>query len=217
LLRECSPGELRFLLRLLAGQLRIGLTDTLVEAALAQALGTDPEAIRRGHLCLGDLGETARTARDGGLDTLTVTPFRPLNATRLESHRSPSDSPSVPPRGIPIQLHRVGSRVELYSAASECISDRHPGLVEAAGLWTHNVILDGFLLSGTPESPKKRSSGRRDPQTGSADLFPSEIPGIRFQVRDLFWKEGIPWVDRTATERLRELESLDRPSAFGLG
>jgi len=217
LMQKCSPGELRFLLRLLAGQLRIGLSDTRVEAALAQALGTDPEAIRRGHLCLGDLGETARTARDGGLDTVTVIPFRPLNATRLESHRSSPEAQPPASRGIPMQLHRVGPRVELYSTASERLTDRHPGLVEAAGLWNHHVILEGILLSGTPGSPRKRSAGRRDRKTGSLDLFSQEIPGIQFVVRDLFWNEGVPWIQHSAAERHRELESLDRPPTFVLG
>lgn len=77
-LRRCTPLEAKFLLKIMTGDLRIGLKEGLVEEAIARAFGADTEQVRQAHLLLGDLGQTADLARAGALARATLTPFRPV-------------------------------------------------------------------------------------------------------------------------------------------
>ena len=70
LLRNSSPVEGKYLLKTLSGGLRIGADVTTVEEAIARAFGADREAVARARRNCGDIGETARAAREGRLQTI---------------------------------------------------------------------------------------------------------------------------------------------------
>src|SRR5687767_10721597 len=67
LLRHASPLEAKYLVKLLAGDLRIGLREGLVEDAIGRAFGRSLEDVAYANMLLGDVGETAVRARSGDL------------------------------------------------------------------------------------------------------------------------------------------------------
>jgi DNA ligase-1 len=77
-LSRCTGLEAKYLVKIITGDLRIGLKEGLVEEALANAFATTPEAIRKANLLLGDIGETARLAAEKRLGEATVVSFRPI-------------------------------------------------------------------------------------------------------------------------------------------
>jgi DNA ligase-1 len=77
-LLRCVPLEAKFLVKIITGDLRIGLKEGLVEEAIARAFSQSPEALRQAQLVVGDLGEVAHLAAAGRLGEATLVPFRPV-------------------------------------------------------------------------------------------------------------------------------------------
>jgi len=73
----CTPLEGRYLVKILTGDLRIGLKEGLVEEAIAKAFSASLEEVKRANLLLGDVGQTARLARQRRLGEANLVPFRP--------------------------------------------------------------------------------------------------------------------------------------------
>lgn len=76
--RECSSLEIKFLVKIITSDLRIGLKEGLVEEAVAQAFGVPADDVRNANLLLGNMGETARLAGEQRLGEATIEPFRPV-------------------------------------------------------------------------------------------------------------------------------------------
>lgn len=79
--RQMTPAEGQYLVKILTGDLRIGLTDALIEEAIAEAWTAPVDQVREAHMLTGDLAETARLARRGTLDSAMVHLFQPLQPT----------------------------------------------------------------------------------------------------------------------------------------
>src|SRR5437868_3321843 len=61
LLSQASPLEAKYILKIMTGDLRIGLKESLVEEAIEKAYGTLLE-VQRANMLLGDVGETLKLA-----------------------------------------------------------------------------------------------------------------------------------------------------------
>src|SRR5581483_5683238 len=66
-LAQCSALEAKYLVKIITGDLRIGLKEGLVEEAVAAAFGFSSLEVRQANLLLGDIGDTARAASEGQL------------------------------------------------------------------------------------------------------------------------------------------------------
>jgi DNA ligase-1 len=77
-LRKCTATEAKYLVKIITGDLRIGLKEGLVEEGIAAAFARAAEEVRQANLLLGDIGQTARLAMENRLNESTLTPFRPL-------------------------------------------------------------------------------------------------------------------------------------------
>lgn len=78
LLAQCTPLEAKFLVKIITGELRIGLKEGLVEEAIAVGFNKAAQEVRQTNLLLGDIGQTARRAAENRLDTTEMAPFRPV-------------------------------------------------------------------------------------------------------------------------------------------
>src|SRR5256712_7158826 len=72
LLRRMDPESARFFIKIISGEMRIGLSEGLVEAAIAQAFGVPITQVKRVHLVTRDIGETAGPCKRGGLQDSPV-------------------------------------------------------------------------------------------------------------------------------------------------
>src|SRR6185312_13064682 len=67
LLAQASPLEAKYLVKIMTGDLRIGLKESLVEEAIARACGVTSSEVQRANMLLGDIGETLKLAAAGKL------------------------------------------------------------------------------------------------------------------------------------------------------
>jgi len=77
-LEQCTPIEAKFLVKIISGDLRIGLKEGLVEVAVASAFNVKPDEVREANLLVGDIAEVARLAAQHQLKQATLVPFRPI-------------------------------------------------------------------------------------------------------------------------------------------
>jgi DNA ligase-1 len=216
-LRTLHPAEGETLVKLLTGDLRIGLKEGLVEDAVAAAFGAEPAAVRHAHMLTGDLGETARMARHKRLEEAALRPFVPVKVmlaspmpdaaslvAAFSNHRL-----WLEPKydGIRAQIHKQGDRAALFSRDLRPLDTEFPELLHAALALPGDFILDGEIIA--------HAEGRRltfhDLQTrlgristAQADLFSSfevqssdfdvqgsaSLPPVRFIAFDLLWMNG---------------------------
>jgi DNA ligase-1 len=78
LLARCTPNQARYVVKLISGDMRIGLREGLVEEAIGRAFARDPAEVTRANMLVGDLGECAVLAAQDRLATAAPRLFAPL-------------------------------------------------------------------------------------------------------------------------------------------
>src|SRR5438105_3596062 len=157
LLQRLDPEEARFFVKIIAGEMRIGLSEGLVEAAIAEAFGVSITQVKRVHLITGDIGETAVRCKHGEFEASTITLFQPVRFMLASPVETPQDaSSSVAAEtvwteekydGVRCQLHRQGTRAELFSRDLKETTAAFAELVEGAPGIGRDVLFDGEVLA----------------------------------------------------------------------
>ncbi len=155
LLARCDPPVARAVVKVLTGELRIGLRQGHLEAAVAAASERDLADVQWATMLTGDIGQTALLARDDRLDTARLALFRPLTCMLASPVADEAEALSrmAPPvwvedkyDGIRAQLHKQGPEVRLNSRELRDISDQFPEVVRAASAQPWDGVLDGEVL-----------------------------------------------------------------------
>lgn len=222
LLARLSAIEAKFLVKIITGDLRIGLKEGLVEDALAVAFGVPVEEVRRANLLLSHLGEVALLAQRKALSEAGLRVFRPLKVMLASPEPTAravwSRMRAAAPEGvvwledkydgIRCQLHKQAARVALFSRDGKDITAAFAELAAAARRLTADVVMDGEIVAMRGDRPLpfaelQRRLGRRE-----ADLFfGNDIP-IRYVAFDLLWQAGETLLELPLCERRRRLEAL---------
>ncbi len=155
LLRRCEPPTAKHVVKVLSGDLRIGLREGLVEAAIARAFGRGLDAVKWAGMLTGDVGRLAEMARDDDLADATLRLFHPIkfmlaspaeDAAEIITRLGPTVWVEDKYDGIRAQLHKQGRTVRLYSRDLHDITSQFPEVGEAAVGLVWDGILDGEIL-----------------------------------------------------------------------
>jgi DNA ligase-1 len=188
LLERCDALTAKYTVKILTGELRIGLREGLLEAAIAEAFERPQPAVGMALMLTGDTGETAVLAKEGRLDEARLRLLHPIKFMLASPAEDAADilarlGPTVWVEdkydGIRAQLHRRGSEVRLYSRDLHDISGQFPEIVQAARPLDWDGILDGEILAYAeghvlPFLTLQGRLGRKDP---NADLQ-AEVPVV---------------------------------------
>src|SRR5207253_10675890 len=77
-LARLSAREGQYVVKILTGDLRIGLREGLVEEAIAQAFNAPLNEAKEANMLLGDIGRTAVLAKNNELHRAELSLFRPI-------------------------------------------------------------------------------------------------------------------------------------------
>jgi DNA ligase-1 len=155
---QATPLEAKYLVKLLSGDLRIGLREGLVEDAIARAF-KQPLAMCQWPTCC-DIGEAARRARAGALHEVEMRLFHPLKFMLATPASDLSDIERTMPGeffvedkfdGIRAQAHVKDGRVAIYSRTLDEISIRFPELQAPLAELPTDVIIDGEIITARGE------------------------------------------------------------------
>ncbi len=225
LLARCDPLTAKYVVKILTGELRIGLREGLLEAAIAEAFGRPLDAVKRAGMLTGDIGRTAVLARDDALASARLRLFHPLkfmlaspaeDAVEIMDRLGPTAWVEDKYDGIRAQLHRAGSEVRLFSRDLHDVSGQFPEVVEASAGLPWDGILDGELLAYRdgavlPFVSLQKRLGRKAPSAAIRAEVP--VVFVAFDVLALGPRGGTadPSLDRPLRERRQRLESLGLP------
>jgi DNA ligase-1 len=230
LLVKADPITAKSIVKILGGELRIGLREGLVEAAIAKAFEKPIDEVKWVGMLTGDMGRLAELARDDELGEAELALFHPLKFMLA----SPAeDADEIIARlgnevwvedkydGIRAQLHKRGSDVRLYSRDLHDISGQFPEIVDAARPLGWTGVIDGEILAYRdglvlPFISLQGRLGRKSPSAA----IQAEVPVIyvAFDLLALGPGEdpgGEPTVEPLLREPLRvrreRLDALDLP------
>lgn len=225
-LTRLSPLAAKYLIKIITGDLRIGLKEGLVEEAVAAATTQPVELVREANMLCGDLPQVARAARQGDLASIELRIFNPIQfmlaspeptAEAILERLSPPVWLEEKYDGIRCQLHKQGDRVELFSRDLHRITDQFPDLVRSARALPHDVMIDGELLAwregrALPFAELQKRLGRK----GGDDFFlGTEIP-VSISCYDLLWYDHRSLLKEPLSQRRLLLQNLFTTATEGL-
>ena len=165
LLGRATPLEARYLLRLVTGNLRLGIGTPTILDALAQVYAggrADRPVLERAYNICCDLGLVASALVDGGLATVEQIQVRPGNPVRVMLAQRLADATEILAKlggecaaeykydGMRLQAHRTADgAIELWTRRLEEVSTQFPDVVEvlAAGLGPAEAIVEGEVVA----------------------------------------------------------------------
>jgi len=157
ILGACSEElEARYVVKVLTGELRIGLREGLIADGIALAFAADPAAVRRAIMASGDVGRVAAAARRQELETIAVrygAPIGPMLASPMPY--GDAYAPLAGARwivedkydGVRAQVHASAAGVRIFSRTSSEITAAFPEIAAAFAEAPQAAILDGEIVA----------------------------------------------------------------------
>jgi len=91
LFRKVDAQGARYVVKILTGELRIGLVEGLVESSIAKAFGRTLAAVRQANMFTGDIGATALLARADALESAKMSLFHPFAFMLAQPEEDPAE------------------------------------------------------------------------------------------------------------------------------
>jgi DNA ligase-1 len=226
LLVRATAREAKYLVKIMTGDLRIGLKESLVEEAIARAYGATIGEVQRANMLFGDIGKTVRFASAGKLDEARMRLFHPLGfmlASPVESAEeglSYFERASVEDKydGIRAQAHASQGEVRFFSRTRDEITESFPELPEALAGLPEDAILDGEIVAWSYDV-EEDEHGRALPFTAlqarlgrkkvSAELM-RRVP-VAYLAFDVLYAGGELLLEKPLEERMQRLDALLDP------
>ena len=214
--------EAKYLVRIMAGELRIGLVEGLVEESIAKAFSKTLLQVRNANLVTGNIGYVAILARDNELAKAKLELFQPTNfmladsAENAEALDDMFEEHSIIADykydGIRAQIHSSDGRVKIFSRNLEDITKYFPEIEKAMRkLGSFSMILDGEIVpfrDGKPLSFQALQQRLRKLERSQSD-----VP-IKYFAFDLLYLKK-PMIEEELSSRMKLLRSLEFAGVLG--
>ncbi len=222
LLNNATPLEARYIMRFVAGELRLGVGDATIIEALAIAFASREEKawIERAYNLQSDLGAVAKVMLKEGLEgvkAMDITLFKPLRpalAERLPNAHEIFDklgrcAVEFKYDGFRMQIHKKFGKIKIFSRKLEDITSMFPDIVETVNqLPADNIIFEGEALafnkaqhrfySFQETMHRRRKYGIEE----SAKEYPLHV----YVFDMMYWNQSL--VDQPYHKRREKVESL---------
>jgi DNA ligase-1 len=216
-IRTVTPKEAKYLCKLITGDLRLGLKEGLVEEAIAEAFSQPLKRVREAYLLCGDIGQVALAAREDRLAEVSLRVFNPIpfmlatpmpSAARILEEMGRELWVEYKFDGIRCQIHKEGSRVELYSRELRTITDAFGEVaIEVSGA-SYDFIADGEIVGWNQGRPLPFSQLQRRLGREGSDLFLGSETPVILVLYDCMWWEGRVLLQCELWERKAHLRRL---------
>jgi DNA ligase-1 len=221
LLSRTTGLEAKYIVKIMTGDLRIGLKESLVEESIARAFGGSLAEVQRANMLVGDIGETLRLAARGELGKAHMRMFHPLGfmlaspVASAEEALSYFEQASIEDKydGIRAQAHVSEGEVRFFSRTRDEITESFPELPASLSGLPRDAILDGEILawSDTDDGPGRALPfSALQPRLGrkkvSAELM-RRVPVV-YMIFDILYQDDQLLLERPLRERMEILDEL---------
>ena len=224
LLARATPVEAKYIVKIMTGDLRIGLKESLVEEAIAKAYGATLPGVQRANMLLGDIGGTLRLAAEAKLNQAHMRLFHPLGFMLASPTETAEDALSYFENalvedkydGVRAQAHCSGETVRFFSRTRDEITESFPELPDALAGLRQDAILDGEIVAWSYLAADSGETGRALPFSAlqqrlgrkkvSEELM-RRVP-VAYLAFDVFYAGGDLLIDRRMQERGQILDRL---------
>ncbi|MEO6990143.1 MAG: ATP-dependent DNA ligase [Candidatus Baltobacteraceae bacterium] len=212
-----EPLEATYVIKIMTGDLRIGLRAALVVEAIARAFGRELPAVRRAASAAGDLGAVALAARHDVLERVTLAYHAPV-AFMLASpiaygpeYRDLEGATWLVDDkydGIRAQAHVTPERVSLFSRTLNDVAGSYPEVVAALRALPGSFALDGELVAVREGRvlPFRFLQARLQRKSVAPDLL-REVP-VRYVAFDVLARDDEFFLDVPLVERRARLAAI---------
>jgi len=221
LLGRALPIEVKYLIKIMVGEMRTGLQEGLMEAAVSKAFSIPLKKIQVASMLTGDVAETAALcAKEGpdGLLKLKFKIFRPVKPMLAQMAEDPEEALKehggktafeYKLDGARIQIHKSGGKVRIFSRRLTDVTKSLPDIVE---IIRQRVKLDEAILEGEVIAVGKNGNPlpfqhlmRRFRRVYSIERMIEEIP-VELYLFDIIYMNGKSLISLPYVERRRRLE-----------
>jgi DNA ligase-1 len=223
-LSQASPLEVKYLVKIMIGEMRTGFHEGLMEAAVAKAFEISLEAVQTASMLTGDVGETASILKakgKEGLATLRFRVFRPIKpmmaqmATGVEEALKEAKGPvafEYKLDGARIQIHKSKEKVRIFSRRLTDVTESLPEIADLVRneIQAAEAILEGEIIA----LGKDRTSPllfqhlmRRFRRVHGIDEMAKEVP-LELQLFDVIYCDGESLIDVPYERRRKRLSEI---------
>lgn len=191
LFASCSDAvEAKYIVKIMTGDLRIGLREGLVLDAITDAFSEKADDVRRANMASGDIGTVAVAAKEHALHGLRITYGSPLAfmlaspvpfGSTYKELEGAEWQVEFKYDGIRAQAHKFDNEVRLFSRTLNEISHSYPEVVEVLKAVPGDFILDGELVAHRDGQvlPFRYLQARLQRKSVGSDLL-AEVPVTYF-------------------------------------
>jgi DNA ligase-1 len=220
LLIDSSPLEAKYVIKIINGEMRIGLTEGLVEIAISKVFRQDLKDVRNTMLVLGDISKVVLLAKRNLLHTTLIKPLTPMSymladvmftAEEIIDYYQKPLICEFKYDGIRAQMHKFGQQIRLFSRKLSDITNAFPELANAA-LDTkllsskslsdiEDFILDGEVMAFQNDKPLHfQELQKRIHKKNLTEQIMAETPLV-YVVFDIMYLNGESLIKRSIKER----------------
>lgn len=236
LLSNASAADSRYIVRLILGQLRVGVGDGIIRDAIAKAYGIESESVERAFNLRPDWGEVALVAKNRGEEGLAGygivvgDPVKVMLAQKAQSLEKALEEIGeveleVKYDGARLQIHKREGSVELFTRRLENVTKQFPEVRDDAvkNIKAESAVIEGEVVAIDPGTRKPlpfQNLSRRIKRKYDIQEMVEKIP-VEMNLFDIIYLNGqgrqdMMFRDRrkllseivTETERFRLAESL---------
>ena len=218
ILAACTdPLEATYVIKIVAGELRIGLREGLIADAVAEAFAARATDVRRAASYAGDIGAVALAAKHDTLDEIAIAYHAPIAFMLATPVAYGSDYKDLAAGtwlvedkydGIRIQAHVTPERVSLFSRTLNDVAASYPEIVDALRLLPGSFALDGEIVAERDGRvlPFRSLQARLQRKDVSAELM-ADVP-VRYVTFDALARDERFLLDEPLATRRTELSEL---------
>src|SRR3989338_6051491 len=233
LLNSASPLEVKYLIRTVLSDLRVGVADALLIDAIALAFFPEQSEMRlkveEAYDLANDFARVFDAARKGvkELGEIVIVPGRPVKAMLAVKTESIEEAFQVCGRpaalehkydGFRMMIHRKGKEIFLFTRKLENVTRQFPDVVEAvkSHVKGDEFILDAEVVGYDRKTEKYRpfeSISQRIKRKYDIDKLVKQLP-VEINVFDILYYNGQSWFNKNFIERRRLIEKIIKPEKW---
>jgi DNA ligase-1 len=225
LFEQLDAVSVKYIVRIVLGNVRLGIGDPTILDALALAIGGDKvqrKVLEGAYNRTSALGLVGKTFKESGLkevEKLKVRVGFPIRSELCERLPTPEKviekmgkvDAQYKYDGFRVQIHKDGQEIRMFSRNLEDMSHMFPELIEGARtqIKVKTAILDTEALAYQPESeeflPFQETTKRR--RKHNIEEVAKTLP-LKAFVFDILYADGKSLIDEPQSERMKIMEKV---------